>query len=62
MSLLRACVVPPSSRGVSRRLIAAFVLLLLLPAAAVVWLGIRLVIQDRQLEAEGLRKLFTISV
>ena len=43
-------------RGASRRLIAAFVLLLLLPAAAVVWLGIRLVIQDRQLEAEGLRK------
>jgi signal transduction histidine kinase len=42
-------------RGASRRLIAAFVLLLPLPAAAVVWLGIRLVIQDRQLEAEGLR-------
>jgi hypothetical protein len=26
------------------------VLLLLVPAAAVVWLGVRLVIQDRQLE------------
>jgi hypothetical protein len=32
------------------------VLLLLVPAAAVVWLGVRLVIQDRQLESEQLRK------
>jgi signal transduction histidine kinase len=43
-------------QGVSRRLIAAFVLLLLLPAIAVVWLGVRLIIQDQQLEAERLRK------
>jgi signal transduction histidine kinase len=42
-------------RGASRRLIAAFVLLLLLPAAAVVWLGVRLIVQDRQLESEQLR-------
>lgn len=34
-----------------RRLIASFVLLLLLPAAAVVWLGVRLIAQDRALEA-----------
>jgi hypothetical protein len=32
------------------------VLLLLLPAFAVVWLGVRLIVQDRQLEAEQLRK------
>jgi signal transduction histidine kinase len=37
-------------------LVVAFILLLLLPAAAVVWLGVRLVIQDRQLESEQLRK------
>ena len=43
-------------QGASRRLIAAFVLLLLLPAVAVVWLGVRLIIQDRQLESEQLRK------
>jgi signal transduction histidine kinase len=42
-------------RGASRRLIAAFVLLLLLPAAAVVGLGMWLVVQDRQLESDRLR-------
>ena len=42
-------------QGAPRRLIAAFVLLLLLPAVAVVWLGVRLVIQDQQLETERLR-------
>jgi hypothetical protein len=41
--------------GRSRRLIVAFVLLLLLPAATVVWLGVRLVIKDRELEIEQLR-------
>jgi signal transduction histidine kinase len=43
-------------QGASRRLIAAFVLLLVLPAAAVVWLGVRLVIQDRELETKQLRE------
>jgi signal transduction histidine kinase len=35
-----------------RRLIASFVLLLLLPAAAVVWMGVRLIGQDRALESQ----------
>src|SRR5579863_1704496 len=35
-----------------RRLIASFVLLLLLPAAAVVWMGVRLIGQDRALELQ----------
>jgi signal transduction histidine kinase len=39
-----------------RRLIASFVLLLILPAAAVVWLGTRLVAQDRELEARQLEE------
>lgn len=43
-------------QGAARRLIVAFVLLLLLPAAAVVWLGVSLIIQDRQLESEQRRK------
>jgi len=43
-------------QGASRRLIAAFVLLLLLPAVAVVWLGVRLIVQDRQIELDQLRK------
>ena len=34
-----------------RRLIVSFVLLLLLPAAAIVWLGVRLLEQDRSLES-----------
>jgi signal transduction histidine kinase len=42
--------------GPSRRLIAAFVLLLLLPAVTVVWLGVRLIVQDRELESEQLRR------
>ena len=44
------------SHGSARRLIIAFVLLLLLPAVAVVSLGVRLVIQDQQLEADQLHK------
>src|SRR5258708_6614551 len=40
-----------SAMSASRRLIAAFVLLLLFPAAAVVWLGVRLIAQDHALEA-----------
>ena len=43
-------------QGASHRLIAAFVLLLLLPAVAVVWLGVRLIVQDRQLETNQLSK------
>lgn len=43
-------------QGASRRLIVAFVLLLLLPAVAVVWLGVRLIIQDRQLESAQLQE------
>jgi two-component system phosphate regulon sensor histidine kinase PhoR len=45
-----------SSPGPSRRLLTGFVLLLLLPAAAVLWLGLRLVVQDRQIEEDDLRK------
>ena len=39
-----------------RRLIASFVLLLILPAAAVVWLGTRLLSQDGELEARQLEE------
>ena len=39
-----------------RRLIASFLLVLLLPASVVVWLGIRLVEQDRTLEVRQLRE------
>ena len=42
--------------GASRRLILSFVLVLLVPAAAVVWLGVRLVDQDRALAARQLRE------
>jgi signal transduction histidine kinase len=42
--------------GASRRLILSFVLVLLVPAAAVVWLGVRLVDQDRTLAARQLRE------
>jgi signal transduction histidine kinase len=39
-----------------RRLIAAFVLLLVLPAGAVAWLGVQLLDQDRQLAARQARE------
>jgi signal transduction histidine kinase len=42
--------------GASRRLILSFVLVLLVPAAAVVWLGVHLVDQDRALAARQLRE------
>ena len=42
--------------GASRRLILSFVLVLLVPAVAVVWLGARLVEQDRQLASRQLRE------
>jgi signal transduction histidine kinase len=42
--------------GASRRLILSFVLVLLVPAAAVVWLGARLVDQDRALASRQLRE------
>jgi hypothetical protein len=41
--------------GASRRLIAAFVLLLVLPAGTVVWLGLHLVVRDREREADARR-------
>jgi len=43
-------------RGASRRLILSFVLVLLVPAAAVVWLGVRLIEQDRALASRQLRE------
>src|SRR5215472_13216537 len=39
-----------------QRLIASFVLLLLFPAAAIVWLGVRLLDQDRALESRQLQE------
>src|SRR5689334_10643066 len=39
-----------------RRLIASFVVLLLLPAAAILWLGVRLIEQDRSLESRQLQE------
>ncbi len=39
----------------SRRLVVSFVLLLLLPAATVVWLGVQLLARDRGLESQQLR-------
>src|SRR5262245_12844852 len=39
-----------------RRFVAAFLLLLLLPAAGVVWLGARLIEQDRALELRQRRE------
>src|SRR5947207_11343798 len=42
--------------GASRRLILSFVLVLLVPAAAVVWLGVRLIEQDRALASRQLRE------
>ena len=42
--------------GSSRRFIVSFVLVLLVPATAVVWLGVRLVEQDRALASRQLRE------
>jgi len=47
---------PLARRGASRRLIVSFVLVLLVPATAVVWLGARLVEQDRALASRQLRE------
>ena len=47
---------PHAWRGASRRLILSFVLGLLVPATAVVWLGARLVEQDRALASRQLRE------
>lgn len=43
-------------RGALRRLIVSFVLALLVPATAVVWLGVRLIEQDRALASRQLRE------
>jgi signal transduction histidine kinase len=43
-------------QGASRRLIVSFVLVLLVPAAAVVWLGARLIEQDRAIASDQLRE------
>jgi signal transduction histidine kinase len=43
-------------RGAPRRLILSFTLVLLAPAAAVVWLGVRLVDEDRALASRQLRE------
>ncbi len=42
--------------GASRRLILSFVLVLLIPAVAVVWLGARLIEQDRALASRQFRE------
>ena len=47
---------PRTWPGASRRLILSFVLVLLLPAVAVVWLGARLIEQDRALASRQLRE------
>lgn len=49
-------VTPRAWLGASRRLILSFVLVLLVPAAAVVWLGVRLIEQDRALASRQLRE------
>ena len=46
---------PRAWLGASRRLILSFVLVLLVPAVVVVWLGVRLVEQDRALASSELR-------
>ena len=46
----------PAWSGTSRRLIVSFVLVLLVPAIAVVWLGVRLIEQDRALAVRQLRE------
>ena len=48
--------VPRAWLGASRRLVLSFILVLLLPAAAVVWLGARLIDQDRALASRQLRE------
>ena len=47
---------PRAWPGASRRLILSFVLALLVPAVAVVWLGARLIEQDRALASRQLRE------
>jgi signal transduction histidine kinase len=47
---------PRAWLGASRRLILSFVLVLLVPATAVVWLGVRLIEQDRALASRQLRE------
>src|SRR5215831_10713876 len=47
---------PRAWRGVPRRLLLSFTLVLLAPAAAVVWLGVRLVDEDRALATRQLRE------
>ena len=47
---------PFARLGASRRLILSFVLVLLVPAVAVVWLGARLIEQDRALASRQLRE------
>lgn len=47
---------PRAWLGASRRLILSFVLVLFVPATAVVWLGVRLIEQDRALAARQLRE------
>jgi tetratricopeptide (TPR) repeat protein len=47
---------PRAWRSAPRRLILSFVLVLLVPAAAVVWLGVRLIEQDRALASRQLRE------
>jgi hypothetical protein len=46
---------PRAWLAASQRLILSFVLVLLLPATAVVWLGVRLLEQDRALASRQLR-------
>ena len=47
---------PRAWLGASRRLILSFVLVLLVPAAAVIWLGVRLIEADRVLASRQLRE------
>lgn len=47
---------PRAWAGASRRLLLSFVFVLLVPAAAVVWLGVRLIDQDRALALRQLRE------
>ena len=47
---------PRAWQGAPRRLIGSFVLVLFAPAAAVVWLGARLIEQDRAIAANQLRE------
>ena len=49
-------VTPRASIGASRRLILSFVLVLLVPALAVIWLGVRLIEQDRAIASGQLRE------